>query len=740
MVKMTGRKDRHATHSPSPTTAMLEDDLIDGGDDDDDEDEEGGGGGGSTSTATTTRKARFPNKRNAQSVGRRKIHIEFIEDKPRRHVTFTKRKSGLMKKVTPLSLSLICLSHSRALMRLRVQAYELSTLTGTDCLVVVVSESGLLYTFSTPALSGVTDHPRGREFLEAALRGEIRGDGTGDFDFVGAAAGGGGGGGDGGDATGGGSARGEKRRRGGATTARGMSGEGDQRMDEQQHHHMGGISVGNAAAAAADAFQQGMHNFAHSGAGTGAGAGDEFQLDPALHGLDLPVPPLPYPHPSHPHAQQQQQQQQLFDFLNFGGASNNVGGGDPSQQQQGGEFGTTAPPHAYTTTATTFSPSSHSFFSPPPPPPPPSLQPPSIPTTAASMAAHQPSHDHDPHGRLFPLPGGAASTTSAATTALSDHLSFPTTSSGAVGSSLFEHGSLGFPLGAGRGGGGTNPLPPPPLATTSFASTSTSSSAPPPPPPPPFSGAPSGPATDREAVARAHELATKSYRAALSAAEAYTSASPPPPAVGGSSSSSSSSSSASNAGGGDQVSRGGPGADAADPNRGRGKTFPRFDQFDMNELMLVSGGGGGGSGGAVAGPSSAGGIGGAPVVAGRRKRSAGAMLPLDASEMGWDRSSSSSTMAARRVRSRLDGEGEDHAEATNSRDAQERGAHDGRKEADVEDDEEEEESAEERKFRWQKEARKALKEAQKVRSCPARWISLSPDCQALPLTLRISTG
>lgn len=80
---------------------MLEDDLIAGvEDDDDDDDEEGGGGGASTST-TTTRKARFPNKRNAQSVGRRKIHIEFIEDKPRRHVTFTKRKSGLMKKVRP---------------------------------------------------------------------------------------------------------------------------------------------------------------------------------------------------------------------------------------------------------------------------------------------------------------------------------------------------------------------------------------------------------------------------------------------------------------------------------------------------------------------------------------------------------------------------------------------------------------------------------------------------------------
>ncbi|BGP51468.1 transcription factor of the MADS box [Rhodotorula kratochvilovae] len=109
-------------------------------DDDEDEGEEGDGAG----------KAKHPNKRNTQSVGRRKITIQYIEDKARRHVTFTKRKSGLMKK-----------------------AYELSTLTGTDCLVLVVSESGLVYTFSTPALSGVTDHSRGKEVIQASLRGEL---------------------------------------------------------------------------------------------------------------------------------------------------------------------------------------------------------------------------------------------------------------------------------------------------------------------------------------------------------------------------------------------------------------------------------------------------------------------------------------------------------------------------------------------------------------------------------------
>ena len=94
------------------------------------------------------------------------------------------------------------------------------------------------------------------------------------------------------------------------------------------------------------------------------------------------------------------------------------------------------------------------------------------------------------------------------------------------------------------------------------------------------------------------------------------------------------------------------------------------------------------------------------------------LLPLDASEMGWDRSSSSSatTITGRRVRSRLldgENEGETIDSMGQGQPQQGGGALDGPGEG-VE-EEEEEESAEERKFRWQKEARKALKEAQKVR-------------------------
>jgi MADS-box transcription factor len=39
--------------------------------------------------------------------GRRKIRIEYISDKSRRHITFSKRKAGIMKKV---SHSCDCLS------------------------------------------------------------------------------------------------------------------------------------------------------------------------------------------------------------------------------------------------------------------------------------------------------------------------------------------------------------------------------------------------------------------------------------------------------------------------------------------------------------------------------------------------------------------------------------------------------------------------------------------------------
>lgn len=41
----------------------------------------------------------FKKEEKLKQTGRRKINIEFIEDKSRRHITFSKRKAGIMKKV-----------------------------------------------------------------------------------------------------------------------------------------------------------------------------------------------------------------------------------------------------------------------------------------------------------------------------------------------------------------------------------------------------------------------------------------------------------------------------------------------------------------------------------------------------------------------------------------------------------------------------------------------------------------
>jgi len=79
-------------------------------------------------------------------AGKRKINIEFIEDKSRRHITFSKRKAGIMKK-----------------------AYELSTLTGTQVLLLVASETGHVYTFATPKLQPLITKPEGKNLIQACL-------------------------------------------------------------------------------------------------------------------------------------------------------------------------------------------------------------------------------------------------------------------------------------------------------------------------------------------------------------------------------------------------------------------------------------------------------------------------------------------------------------------------------------------------------------------------------------------
>eukprot|EP01105_Mastigella_eilhardi_P015617 TRINITY_DN3576_c0_g2_i2.p1 TRINITY_DN3576_c0_g2~~TRINITY_DN3576_c0_g2_i2.p1 ORF type:complete len:496 (+),score=119.61 TRINITY_DN3576_c0_g2_i2:105-1592(+) len=86
---------------------------------------------------------------HASQAKRRKINIEFIEDKSRRHITFSKRKAGIMKK-----------------------AYELSTLTGTQVLLLVASETGHVYTFATPKLQPIISKPEGKQLIQGCLNAQ----------------------------------------------------------------------------------------------------------------------------------------------------------------------------------------------------------------------------------------------------------------------------------------------------------------------------------------------------------------------------------------------------------------------------------------------------------------------------------------------------------------------------------------------------------------------------------------
>lgn len=92
--------------------------------------------------------------------GRRKIRIEYINDKSRRHITFSKRKAGIMKKVS--------LSGYNTMKRISLikQAYELSILTGTQVLLLVVSETGLVYTFTTTKLQPLVQKPEGKNLIQ----------------------------------------------------------------------------------------------------------------------------------------------------------------------------------------------------------------------------------------------------------------------------------------------------------------------------------------------------------------------------------------------------------------------------------------------------------------------------------------------------------------------------------------------------------------------------------------------
>lgn len=87
------------------------------------------------------------NIQKSKKLGKKKINLEFISDRNRRNVTFSKRKKGIMKK-----------------------AFELNVLTGSEVLLLVASPSGHVYTFATPKfLPIVNDH---KSIIEKCLNKE----------------------------------------------------------------------------------------------------------------------------------------------------------------------------------------------------------------------------------------------------------------------------------------------------------------------------------------------------------------------------------------------------------------------------------------------------------------------------------------------------------------------------------------------------------------------------------------
>lgn len=84
--------------------------------------------------------------RAKKTKGRVKIKMEYIEDKIRRYTTFSKRKTGIMKK-----------------------AYELSTLTGTQVMLLVASETGHVYTYATEKLKPIFTSEAGTNLIKSCL-------------------------------------------------------------------------------------------------------------------------------------------------------------------------------------------------------------------------------------------------------------------------------------------------------------------------------------------------------------------------------------------------------------------------------------------------------------------------------------------------------------------------------------------------------------------------------------------
>jgi len=72
--------------------------------------------------------------------------MAYIDNKIRRYTTFSKRKTGIMKK-----------------------AYELATLTGTEVMLLVASETGHVYTYATAKLQPMITSEAGKALIQTCL-------------------------------------------------------------------------------------------------------------------------------------------------------------------------------------------------------------------------------------------------------------------------------------------------------------------------------------------------------------------------------------------------------------------------------------------------------------------------------------------------------------------------------------------------------------------------------------------
>ncbi|GMR59428.1 hypothetical protein PMAYCL1PPCAC_29623 [Pristionchus mayeri] len=97
-----------------------------------------------TTSMTHSSSGLLPNGKKTK--GRVKIKMEYISNKLRRYTTFSKRKTGIMKK-----------------------AYELSTLTGTQVMLLVASETGHVYTFATKKLTPMISSEQGKGLIQQCL-------------------------------------------------------------------------------------------------------------------------------------------------------------------------------------------------------------------------------------------------------------------------------------------------------------------------------------------------------------------------------------------------------------------------------------------------------------------------------------------------------------------------------------------------------------------------------------------